>query len=222
MSRFGSAIVAASLRATATPPFMSQEPSPYRSSPSRLAGRFEFAGTVSRWPAITTRSSRPRSVRATTVFPSRVSLRWRCSPSAFSTASAICASFRLTDSQSTNAVVRAMTSACRSRAVMELFHHNERAELVTFGIGQHRPLDFIISFAHDGRAPGHEFVDRGPVPDGDVPMDTVLHGFGFWDGCEVHRIERCARNLVDIGETALDMGDIGAQHCAPPVGDLSL
>ena len=47
---------------------------------------------------MTTRSARPRSVRATTLWPTRVTVRWARVRSAASTASAIACSFRLTDS----------------------------------------------------------------------------------------------------------------------------
>ena len=59
-------------------------------SPSRRVGRFggSVSGTVSMWPARTTRSGRPSSVRATTVLPSRVTSRWARRRSAASIASA--------------------------------------------------------------------------------------------------------------------------------------
>ena len=76
-SRFGSGTVAASRRMTASPPFMSQVPRPCSSvAVAAGAGRLSLTGTVSRWPAITTRSPRPRSVRATTVLPCRLTVRW--------------------------------------------------------------------------------------------------------------------------------------------------
>ena len=52
-------------------------------------GTFPAIGTVSRWPAITTRSDRPSSVRAMTTLPSRTTSRWPYPRSACSTRSAI-------------------------------------------------------------------------------------------------------------------------------------
>ena len=49
-----------------------------RRSVSNRVGRLSLIGTVSRCPAITTRRSRPRFVRATTVSPSRITSRWAC------------------------------------------------------------------------------------------------------------------------------------------------
>src|SRR5436305_620731 len=46
------------------PAFMSDVPQPNNRSPSRRLGRLSAIGTVSRWPATTTRCGRPRSVRA--------------------------------------------------------------------------------------------------------------------------------------------------------------
>ena len=59
---------------------MSQAPRPQTSAPPvvlrspRTAG-CRATGTVSRWPAMTTRSGRPSSVRATTTLPSRITSR---------------------------------------------------------------------------------------------------------------------------------------------------
>ena len=41
-------------------------------------GRLPATGTVSRWPAITTRSDRLSSVRARTTLPSRSTVKWSC------------------------------------------------------------------------------------------------------------------------------------------------
>ncbi len=54
------------------------------SSPSLRTGRLSLSGTVSMCPAITTRSSRPRSVRATRLLPCRVTSRWSSPRSASS------------------------------------------------------------------------------------------------------------------------------------------
>ena len=62
---------------TATPPFMSTVPRPTQQvplAPGREVRRRR--GTVSMWPASTTRSGRPRAVRATTALPSRITSRW--------------------------------------------------------------------------------------------------------------------------------------------------
>ena len=64
-------------------------PSPCSASSSRRAGRLSLSGTVSMCPAITTRSSRPWWVRATTVCPKRCTSRWSSPRRAASTASAI-------------------------------------------------------------------------------------------------------------------------------------
>ena len=65
---------------------------------------------------MTTRSPRPRSVRATTVCPCRVTVRWAQAVSAASTASVIACSLWLTDSMSTSWRVSVTTSAVRSRS----------------------------------------------------------------------------------------------------------
>src|SRR6478672_4021626 len=97
---------------------MSQVPRPWSRSPSgrasRREGRLSLSGTVSRWPATTTRSPRPSSVRATTVWPRRVTCRWPRVARAASTASAISCSWWLTEKVSTSCWVRATTSAVRS------------------------------------------------------------------------------------------------------------
>src|SRR3954465_13928746 len=58
MSRLVTGSPDAIFSATATPPFMSQVPSPCSRPPSRRAGRLSFTGTVSRGPAISPRSPR--------------------------------------------------------------------------------------------------------------------------------------------------------------------
>ena len=92
---------------TASPPFMSQVPSPCRRVAVVAARqvvverhRVEVAGDAR--PA----RPRPRSVRATTVLPRRVTVEVRrAARSAASTASAIACSLRLTDSMSTSCSV---------------------------------------------------------------------------------------------------------------------
>ncbi len=86
---------------------MSTVPRPTRSAPTRRVGRFGGAanGTVSRWPARTTRSGRPRAVRAMTVLPSRMTSRWPTRRRAASMASASSRSLPLTDSMSQTAAV---------------------------------------------------------------------------------------------------------------------
>src|SRR5664280_511261 len=104
MSRTGSTTAAATASWTATPPFMSHVPRPYtRSSESttwRVLGKLPATGTVSRCPAITTRSARPRLVRATSASPSRMTSRCGNARSASSTRSASAFSLPLTDSTS--------------------------------------------------------------------------------------------------------------------------
>ena len=55
MSCAGSATVAAKCRNTASPDFMSEVPQPYSSPPSSRLGTLSAAGTVSMWPASSTR-----------------------------------------------------------------------------------------------------------------------------------------------------------------------
>src|SRR5664279_2085944 len=104
MSRKGSTTAAATASWTATPPFMSHVPRPYtrssESTTSRELGRLPATGTVSRCPAITTRSARPRLVRATSASPSRMTSRCGNARSASSTRSASAFSLPLTDSTS--------------------------------------------------------------------------------------------------------------------------
>ena len=105
---------------TATPLFMSMVPRPHstlRRRSTRQAAGCRLSGTVSMWPASTTRSARPRSVRATTVLPSgHLEVRelaqrglHRIRERAF---------VALTDSMSHSATVSAATSVVRSRAVV--------------------------------------------------------------------------------------------------------
>ena len=75
-------------------------------------------GTVSMWPASTTRSSRPRSVRATTVLPIAGHLEVReVAQRGLDGIREGCSS-RLTDSMSHTAAVSEVTSVVRSRAVV--------------------------------------------------------------------------------------------------------
>src|SRR5674476_1536941 len=118
MSRRGSGTAAATASCTATPPFMSHVPRPYtRSSPSttwRVLGRLPATGTVSRCPAITTRSARPRFVRATSASPSRMTSRCGSARKAPSTRSASAFSLPLTDSTSVMARNRSTRSPVSS------------------------------------------------------------------------------------------------------------
>src|SRR6266511_850749 len=107
-------MLAASLRATATPPFMSQAPRPYSRSSTSLDGRLPASGTVSRCPAITTRWDRPSCVRAVTVSPSRSTVRCGSGRNASSTASAIARSAPLTDGMSTSCASSRGPSRLRS------------------------------------------------------------------------------------------------------------
>src|SRR3954467_7920748 len=92
---------------------MSDVPHPNSRSPSRRDGRLSAIGTVSRWPASSTRCSRPRWLRATTTLPSRCTssgvLRSACS-----TRSVSCCSLPDTLWTSTRAAVSATGSAARS------------------------------------------------------------------------------------------------------------
>src|SRR3954470_10050197 len=100
---------------TASPAFMSLVPQPRSRSPSRVLGTLSAIGTVSRWPARTTRPGRSRSVRASTALPTRSTSRPPSPRSAVSTASARRSSDPDTDGMSTSARVSARTSAERSR-----------------------------------------------------------------------------------------------------------
>ncbi len=68
----GSGTVRASSSITASPLFMSHEPSPQRTSPSMRARWLSLGGTVSVWPPMSSRWGRPRWVRATRFSPTRV------------------------------------------------------------------------------------------------------------------------------------------------------
>src|SRR5579875_687160 len=97
----------ASRNMTASPLFMSEEPTPCSRSPSRRLGRLSATGTVSRCPAMTTRRGRPRRVRAMTASPSRSTSRWDTPRSAASTSSASRVSLPDTDWMSIMAAVSA-------------------------------------------------------------------------------------------------------------------
>src|SRR5699024_1850153 len=75
-------------------------------------------GTVSKWPATTTRSSRPASVRATTVSPCRDTSRCWYWDRAASTAAASGFSDPLTDDTSQTSAVRSATERVISRAAV--------------------------------------------------------------------------------------------------------
>src|SRR5690606_28163687 len=76
--------------------------------------RFPATGTVSMWPATTTRSLRPREVRATTALPSRMTSRCRRSRRDASMRSASSRSPPLTDSTSTICAARTSARCVRS------------------------------------------------------------------------------------------------------------
>ena len=95
---------------TATPDFMSDVPQPYSRVPSARDGRFPATGTVSMCPARMTRSARPSSVRATIVWPSRLTVRCGSGRSAASMASASGPSSPLTEGMSTSCAVSAAPS----------------------------------------------------------------------------------------------------------------
>src|SRR3954447_551772 len=115
-SCFGSATVAARWRNTASPDFMSEVPHPCSSPPSSLLSRLSAAGTVSVWPASSTRDGRPRFVRASTALPLRTSSKPTvCSRSAPSISSAMRCSCRDSLGMSTSAAVSATGSPRKSR-----------------------------------------------------------------------------------------------------------
>src|SRR3984893_15225866 len=111
-----SATVAARWRNTASPDFMSEVPQPCSSPPSSLLGRLSAAGTVSVWPANSTRDGRPSFVRANTALPLRTTSRpVVCARSAASISSAMRSSWRDSLGMSTSAAVSAIGSPRKSR-----------------------------------------------------------------------------------------------------------
>src|SRR6476619_4593325 len=112
----GFATVAARCRNTASPDFMSEVPQPGRTLPSNLLGRLSAAGTVSVWPASSTRDGRPRFVRASTALPLRMTSNpVVCSRRAASISSAMRCSCRDSLGISTSAAVSATGSPRKSR-----------------------------------------------------------------------------------------------------------
>ena len=91
---------------------MSAEPNPQSVSPSMRARSLPLAGTVSRWPARMSRWARPRSVRATTLSPTRSTVSQGDARRRASTMSANGPSARLGEAMSTSSAV------ARSRSVM--------------------------------------------------------------------------------------------------------
>src|SRR5918995_3989410 len=212
-SRAGSVTWAASRRATATPAFMSAVPRPHRMSPSRRVGGFAAIGPVPRCPATITRSTRPRSVRATTVSPSRSTRRCEQPRKAASTASASVDSSPLTDGMSQRAAVSSGAARSRSR-VTSL--GRERAELVAFGIGEHMPGDLIVRVAQHPCPLGHQ---GGDVRGHDVPVDPVLDRLRLRDGHETQVVEgQCIAALEGrVMRLRLALG-YETEHVGPPVG----
>src|SRR3954452_4632354 len=214
-------MVAASRRATAQPLFMSQVPRPCIRLSSRRAGRLSLSGTVSRWPAITTRSPCPCPVRATTLVARRVTSRWLRLRRAASTASAISCSLPLTDSMFTSCSVSVTASSVRSSGgVMTPSNQaspTEHAELVALGIGHHVPADLVVPVAQNSGAGSREV---GGVAE-DVPVDPVLDGLGLRDGDEVHRGDREAGNVLQPPPAVLRVARrFDAEDLRPPGGDL--
>ncbi len=82
---------------------MSAEPRPQSTSPSMRGVALPFAGTVSVWPASTTRVPRPRSVRATTLSPTRVTSRCASERSSSSMTWVIRCSSKLSEAMPTSA-----------------------------------------------------------------------------------------------------------------------
>ncbi len=90
---------------------MSVPPQPIRRFPSTRLGTLPAIGTVSMWPATTTRSAWGlRKVRATTLLPWRSTVRWGSRRSAASISSARAFSSPLSEAMSTNSAVSAFTS----------------------------------------------------------------------------------------------------------------
>src|SRR5674476_747883 len=170
MSRTGSTTAAATASWTATPPFMSHVPRPYtRSSESttwRELGRLPATGTVSRCPAITTRSARPRLVRATSASPSRMTSRCGNARSASSTRSASAFSLPLTDVEPVSGNAKALADLVED-ALRALPH----LEVIRDG-------DALVARTSLGRAErvviaGH--LDTVPVA-GNLPTRVVGEG----------------------------------------------
>ena len=119
---------------------------------------------MSRCPATTTRSARPRSVRATTVLPCRETVRCSSGRSAASTSSAIRFSLWLTDSMFTSCSSRVTGSAERSRGMPLILSGDVR-----FPDADHDET----SYAPPAREETHAHHDRralaGPDPVTSVP-----------------------------------------------------
>src|SRR5687767_4512881 len=118
---------------------------------------------------MTTRSVRPKLVRATRVWPSRMTSRCGSAPSAASTASQISCSARLSDAMSARSAVSATTSRDRSRMAMRQLSHgghgpmtdNPTVTLLNDAFGRVRELvqgltdgldDHAATFRVDGEA----------------------------------------------------------------------
>src|SRR3954453_12882594 len=114
---------------------MSEVPQPKSRSPSRRLGTLSAMGTVSRCPASRTLWARPRSVRARTLLPSRMTVRCGRAASASWTRSASRCSSPLTLSTSTSAAVRATTSAARSRPMTTILPALPRLDPMTTASG---------------------------------------------------------------------------------------
>src|SRR5262245_39427143 len=111
----GFATVAARCRNTASPDFMSEVPQPCSSPPSRMLGTLSAIGTVSVWPASSTRDGRPRFVRASTALPLRTTSKPEvCSRRAASISSAMRCSSHDSLGMSTSAAVSATGSPRKS------------------------------------------------------------------------------------------------------------
>src|SRR5690242_9079943 len=153
---------------TASPDFMSLVPQPCSTPSASELGTLSAIGTVSRWPARTTRVGRPRLVRASTASPTRATSRPPSARRAASTASASAFSLPDTDGVSTSARVSASTSAERSSSGGALTPPEPTGTALR-GAGRRRPVGSV--------APVTETAPRSAVAAGlatVTPHGTVL------------------------------------------------
>src|SRR5271165_2645343 len=166
---------------TARPPFMSAAPTPWRTPPSTRTVVDGAAATVSRWPARISRRSRPRCVRATTLSPTRSTVRPPTARSSAATRSASGPSDPLGDGTATSSAARASRSFTgpgggRSRAHAVLAQDGVQVHLVVAlarlepaqnqhaGQEELAPRELPAAAARDGDRPRRHDppVDLGP------------------------------------------------------------
>src|SRR5580704_1911983 len=187
---------------TARPPFMSDAPTPHTVSPSTLGTSLSPGGTVSRCPASTRRCPRPRSVRATTLSPTRSTSSQVDPASVFCTRSASGASRPLTEGTAISSVVTASRSRIGSGAGAVVPQDLGQLRLV-MALSLAEPLDHQHA-RHEELPPG--ILAAAARPDGDAPRRhdaarDLLARLGVED--RDGRVEKAARPedrpLADAG-----------------------